>query len=113
MDRNVTRNILVGFAAVLVASGCAGNSESRRADAGYRDDLDRAAASVDEAEKSGAFESAGADLERARQKLAAAQKAADDGDEEVASRLAIEADLDAQVAVATARNSEMQAAVNE
>jgi hypothetical protein len=114
MDMNPVRNVLVGVAALIIVSGCAGDSASRRADErGYENDIDRAAASIDEAEKAGAFEQAGADLSRARAKLDAARKASQDGDEDVAQRLAVEADLDAQLASATARNQEMQAAVTE
>jgi hypothetical protein len=114
MDMNPVRNVLVGVAALVIVSGCAGDSASRRADErGYENDIDRAAASIDEAEKAGAFEQAGADLSRARGKLDAARKASEDGDEDAARRLAVEADLDAQLASATARNQEMQAAVTE
>lgn len=109
---NANRNVLVGVATLIVTSGCAGNSQ--RADAGsYRDDLARAAASIDEAEKAGADEHRSADLNRAREKLAAARKASEDGDKDVAQRLAIEAGLDADVATATARNEQMQSAVTE
>ncbi len=112
MDSKLMRNVLAGCAAVLAASGCAGSSE--RADAGaYRDSLVKAEASVDAAEKAGAYESGSADLNRAREKLAAARKASEAGDEEVAQRLAIEADLDADVASATAQNQELQDALSE
>jgi predicted metal-dependent hydrolase len=112
MDSRWTSNVLVGFAAMVIASGCAGNSQ--RADAGaYREDLARAEASIAEAEKVGAYEHGSADLNRAREKLNAARKASEDGDEDVAQRLAIEADLDADVAAATARNQQMQVAVTE
>jgi hypothetical protein len=112
MDSKYTRNVLVGFAAMVVASGCAGNSQ--RADAGaYQEEFARAEASIDEAEKVGAYEHGSADLNRAREKLNAARKASEQGDEDVAQRLAIEADLDADVAAATARNQEMQGAVTE
>jgi predicted metal-dependent hydrolase len=113
MDSRLTRNVLVGFAAMIVAAGCAGNSQ--RADSGTPDNdaIERAAASIDEAERAGAFEHGSADLNRAREKLTAARKASEEGDDDVAQRLAIEADLDADVAAATARNQEMQSAVTE
>jgi hypothetical protein len=112
MDSTCTRNVLVGVAVMVLASGCAGNSQ--RADAEtYQQDVARAAASIDEAEKAGAYEHGGADLNRAREKLTAARKASDSGDEDVAQRLAIEADLDADVASATASNQKMQGAVTE
>jgi predicted metal-dependent hydrolase len=112
MDSKCTRNVLVGFAAMVVVSGCAGNS--RREDtSAYQESFARAEASIDEAEKVGAYEHGSADLNRAREKLNAARKASEKGDEDVAQRLAIEADLDADVAAATARNQEMQGAVTE
>ena len=49
----------------------------------------------------------------ARQKLAAADKARQEGDDELAQRLAVEADLDATLAAAKARSHEMQSAVVE
>jgi glycerol-3-phosphate dehydrogenase len=114
MDAKLTRNVLVGFAALIVASGCAGNSSSRRAEtAEYQDLFERAEASIAEAERAGAYEHGSADLNRARDKLNTARKAAEDGDEVAAEWLAVEADLDADVALATARNQEMQAAVSE
>jgi type VI protein secretion system component VasK len=107
-----TRNVIVGLAATFVAAGCAGGS--KRADAtAQKEVIERAAASIDEAEKAGAYEHGSADLNRAREKLSAARKASEDGEDEVAQRLAVEADLDADVAAATARNQEMQAAVTE
>ena len=112
MDSNFTRNVIVGFAAMFVAAGCAGSQ--KRADAtAQKEVIERAATSIDEAEKAGAYEHGSADLNRAREKLNAARKASEDGDDDVAERLAVEADLDADVAAATARNQEMQAAVTE
>jgi hypothetical protein len=97
---------------MVVVAGCAGNSQRAHGDA-YREDFARAEASIDEAERVGAYEHGSADLNRAREKLNAARKATDDGDEDIAQRLAIEADLDADVAAATARNRAMQGAVAE
>jgi hypothetical protein len=111
LDSTYLRNALVGFAAVIALSGCAGNSQ--RGDRGYREDLARAEASIDEAQKLGALERGSTDLNRARAKLNAARKASEEGDEDVAQRLAVEADLDADVAAATARNQEMRVAVTE
>jgi hypothetical protein len=107
------RNLLVGVAVVLAVSACAGND--RRADAGSPEQqaIRRAEASINEAQSAGAFEQAGADLNRAREKLAKAQEAVKDGDEEIAQRLAVEAELDAEVAAATANNQEAQAALSE
>jgi hypothetical protein len=116
MDSKFARNVLVGCAVAIVAGGCAGNSQ-RRADRGddetYRDDFVRAEASIEGAQRLGAFESGGAELTRAREKLDAARRASEEGEAEVAQRLAIEANLDADLAVATARNQEAQSAVSE
>jgi hypothetical protein len=116
MDSNLARNVLVGCAVAIVAWGCAGNSQ-RRADRAddetYRDDFVRAEASIEEAQRLGAFESGGAELNRAREKLNAARKAAEDGEAAMAQRLAIEANLDADLAAATARNQDAQSAVSE
>jgi hypothetical protein len=105
------RNVLVGFAATVAASGCAGNSH--RGDQAYQEEVARAEASIDEAQKLGAVERASTDLNRARAKLNAARKASEEGDKDVARRLAVEADLDADLAAATARNQEMRVAVTE
>jgi hypothetical protein len=112
MESTYTRNLLAALAVAVVAWGCAGNSRREDSNA-YREDFARAEASINEAQSAGAFEHGGADLNRAREKLNAARKASEDGDDDVAQRLAIEADLDADVAAATARNQEMQAAVTE
>jgi uncharacterized small protein (DUF1192 family) len=75
--------------------------------------LIRAEATIQEAEESGAYEHGSAELESARDKLAAARTAVEDGDEERAGRLATEATLDAELAVAIASNRQMQSAVDE
>jgi hypothetical protein len=113
MDQFDIRNVLVGMVAAISVSACAGND--RRADAGAPEQqaIRRAEASINEAQNAGAFEQAGADLNRAREKLAKAREAMEEGDEEIAERLAIEAELDAEVATATADNQEMQAALSE
>lgn len=112
MDR-FTRNILVGCAAAVAAWGCAGNSQRTADEVAYREDFVRAEASIGEAERAGAYESGGAELNRAREKLNAARKASEEGDVVIAQRLAIEADLDADLAAATARNRDAQSAVSE
>jgi uncharacterized protein DUF4398 len=116
MNTGTTRNVMLGLAAaVTLTAGCAGGSASRRADTAtaYRGDLDRAAASIAEAEREGANEHGSADLNRAREKLNAARRAADEGDGALAQRLSVEAELDAEVALATERNATAQAAVDE
>jgi hypothetical protein len=106
------RNVLAGFAAVVALSGCAGNAE-RAGGSGYGAELTRAAQSIDEAERAATKPQGSGDLNRARQKLAAARKASDEGDKGLARRLAVEASLDAQVAAAAARNQVLQNAVAE
>ena len=118
MNHLCTRNVLVGIAATIAVTACAGNDRRdespRRGQAATleQDLFRRAADDIKEAESGGAYEQASADLNRAREKFAAAQEAADEGEDETAERLAIEASLDAQVATATARNQEMQAALS-
>jgi hypothetical protein len=109
---------MLGLAAAvtLTAAGCAGSeSTTRRADSGssYQDDLERAATSIAEAEREGATQHGGADLTRARDKLNEARRFAEAGNEVAAQRLASEASLDADVALATERNATAQAAVTE
>lgn len=78
-----------------------------------QDELVRAAASVDAAEQAGAYEHGSAEMNLARQKLAAAERAQQQGDDRQAQRLAVEADLDAELALAKADNRQLQAAVAE
>jgi hypothetical protein len=119
MNTGTTRTVMLGLAAVTVTlmAGCANESASRRdgrdAASSYQTDLDRAAASIAAAEREGATQHGGADLTRARDKLIEARRFADAGKEAAAQRLAVEAGLDADVALATERNATAQAAVNE
>ncbi|HZF27741.1 MAG TPA: DUF4398 domain-containing protein [Gammaproteobacteria bacterium] len=96
------------LAACLVAAGCAAERSLPKPE-----DLTRATASVEAAEKAGAYEHANVEMAQARRKLSSAQRALADGDRDVAARLAVEADLDAQLAMAKARSHETQAAVAE
>jgi hypothetical protein len=100
----------VGCALALLAlAGCAGN----RAAPEYQGDLQRAGRTVAEAEQEGAYQYGGAELNLAREKLRAAERAAEEGEDEEAQRLATEAELDAQLAMAISRNQQTQAAVQE
>jgi chromosome segregation ATPase len=101
-------SVPVVVAAALAGGGCASNRVVPN-----EEELARATASIEAAEKAGAFEHGGAELNKARQKLTAAKEAADEGETERAQRLAIEADLDADLAVAKSDNQEIQAAVAE
>jgi hypothetical protein len=82
-------------------------------DESYERIIERARASIDEAEQSGAREFGGAELALAEDKLRAAETAADDGEMERAEQLAVEADLDADLAVAITRNKQTQELVTE
>jgi uncharacterized protein involved in propanediol utilization len=96
------------LAACLTAAGCAAQRSLPRPE-----ELTRAAASVEAADKAGAYEHGKTEVTLARQKLSSAEKALAEGDKSVAVRLAEEADLDAQLAMAKARSRETQAAVAE
>ena len=110
MNRN--QRVLMFFGLMVVSAlvlGCANNARTSRADIpGYERDIARARASLAEAEQAGAADYGSAQLALARDKLRAAEQFADDGDTERARRLAIEADLDADLAVAITRNRETQ-----
>jgi len=103
-----TGSVFVVTAALLAVAGCASERSLPRPE-----EITRAEATIDAADKAGAYERGSTEMTLARQKLASAQKALADGDNGIASRLAVEADLDAQLAMAKARSHEMQAAVAE
>jgi len=77
------------------------------------DKLAVAKSSVDRAEQAQAAQYAQVELSTARNKLAAAQAAADKHDADVAARLADQADVDAQLAEYTARAKQQEELVNE
>jgi len=77
------------------------------------DKLAVAKSSVERAEQAQAAQFAQVELNSARNKLAAAQAAADDRDGAVAARLADQADVDAQLAEATARAKQQEQLVAE
>ena len=72
-----------------------------------------AKSSIDRAEQAQAAQFAQVELNAARNKFAAAQAAADKKDAEVAGRMADQADVDAQLAEATARAKQQEQMVNE
>ena len=115
MNTGTTRNVMLGLAAMTVTlmAGCAGSPSRGDSASGYQTDMDRASASISAAEREGATQHGGADLTRARDKLNEARKFAEAGNEVAAQRLAVEASLDADVALATERNATAQAAVTE
>jgi hypothetical protein len=77
------------------------------------DKLAVAQASLARAEQAQAAQFAQVELGQARSKLAAAQAAAEKRKKDVASRLADEADLEAQLAESTARENQQQQRVVE
>lgn len=113
MNRQQRVVLLFGLLLISVAMlGCANNSEQAAAPA-YTQDLSRARASIAEAEQAGAERYGGAELSLARDKLRAAEDAAAEGNVQRARQLAVEADLDADLATAITRNQETQALVTE
>jgi septal ring factor EnvC (AmiA/AmiB activator) len=77
------------------------------------DKLAVARSSVERAEQAQAAQFAQVELNSARNKLAAAQAAADKRDAEKASRMADQAEVDAQLAEFTARAKQQEQLVNE
>lgn len=108
MQHAKTMRVIGAIVVSVAAVACASNEVQPQ-----RQAMVRAQASIQEAEQSGAYEHGGAELESARDKLAQARLAAEDGDAERAERLATEARLDAELASAIASNQDMQAAANE
>lgn len=92
--------------AVFVA-GCASQPERPVAE------MSRAKALIEQAEQQGAQQFAGAELERARQKLSQADAAVERGDTEEAARLSLQAALDAELAGAKARSAEAKKSADE
>jgi len=118
MNRHQQRVVLL-FSLLLISAallGCANNGPvagSAAAPVAYEEDIERARASIAEAENAGAEELGSAQLTLAREKLTAAEDAVEDGASERARRLAVEAALDADLATAIARNRQTQALVTE
>ena len=77
------------------------------------DKLAVAKSAVERAEQAQAAQFAQVELNTARNKLAAAQAAADKRDADVAARMADQAEVDAQLAEFTARAKQQQQLVNE
>src|SRR5262245_23737659 len=101
MNRHQQRVVLL-FGLLLISAallGCANNARVATA-AEYEPDLARARASISEAEQAGAAEFGSAELTLAREKMRAAEDAAEEGESDRARNLAVEADLDADLATA-------------
>ena len=79
----------------------------------YESDLARARTSIAEAERAGAAEFGLAELASARDKVRAAELAAEDDEDQRARQLAVEAGLDADLAVAITRNRKVQELLTE
>lgn len=96
------------IAGMSVIAGCATTNE------GLREDIARTEASIQQVQESGMTrEAGGLELEQAKDKVARARKAFENGDEETAMRMAQEARLDADLAQAKARSRSAQQAVQE
>ncbi len=92
---------------VFTLAGCAGNEPRSTPD------VAAAQASIEQAERANAEQWAPRELAAARESLRRAEEAQAEGEEELAARLATRAELDAELAAATARNREAQNAVEE
>jgi len=105
----MTRTVMLSVAAVfaVVASGCASQGPKPI------EQLTRARTVVEQADKAGAQRYAAADLQRAHDQLANADKANSTGKYDEARRYAEAAEVDADVATARASDGEAQRAVNE
>jgi hypothetical protein len=118
MNRHQQRVVLL-FSLLLISAALLGCANNPRAEASadeaaaYEQDFDRARASIAEAQRAGAEERGRAQLTLAREKLRAAEEAVDSGESERARRLVVEARLDADLALAIARNQQTQALVAE
>lgn len=107
MRRTKSAAVGVAAASLAVLAGCANNPPATAVS------IDEAEERIDEAERAEAQRYATRELNMAREKLVAAREAQEEGDEERAARLASHAELDATLAIATADNESIQAAVDE
>jgi hypothetical protein len=109
MDQSIRRprfRVLVLLAAAAAATGCASAPMPT-------DRIALAERAVQDAERAGAVELAPLEMRNAREKLGAAQKAASEREAEQMSRLSEQAEIDAQLAEATARAEKSARAVTE
>ena len=104
---SVRNGIISTVLAGVIAAGCASAPQQPIAQA------TRAQTLIEQAEKAGAQEYAAADLERARDKLQAANAAAEKGKEEIAAQYATEAAVDAELASARASAGQARKAADE
>jgi hypothetical protein len=113
MNRNQRVVLLFGLLLIsAIVLGCANGGRVEQTVA-YEDDLDRARQSIREAEQAGAAEFGISELTLAREKLRAAEDAAQDADGVRVERLAVQAALDADLALAKNRNRKTQELASE
>lgn len=94
-------------AALILVGGCAGTPEAPD------QALARAEVGIENAERSGARQFATDELDAAREKLTRARAAVDQEDMLAARRYAEQAEVDAELAAATARNYKAQESADE
>ena len=101
--------ITAAAAALAVAMSLGGCASAPPA----KDKIAVASSSVQRAEQAGAQQTASVEMASARDKLAQAEKAADNRDAKIAYRMAEQADIDARVAEASANAAKSHQAVTE
>lgn len=101
----------LGIAALLAA--CASNGGRSAAVPPASGELAQARASIAAAEQAGAAEYGSAELSLAREKLTVAEREIEEGNYERAQQLAVEADLDADLAAAITRHRQTQLLAEE
>lgn len=102
------RNCALGAAAALVVAGCGGISDLTR------ERVARTETVVQQAQQTlGNSESGAIELQRARDSLEQAQRAVREEDDEKAQRLAHQAELDAELAIAKSQSANARKAADE
>jgi hypothetical protein len=105
---------LVGAVCVAALLGaCAGSAERSGAAPPVASELAEARASISAAEQAGAAQYGSAELALAREKLTVAEREAEEGNVVRAQQLAVEADLDADLATAITRHRQTQLLAEE
>lgn len=108
MSRDYLGPVLLASTLGVVLAGC-----SSAPDRDMTVQMTEAGSSIELAQQSGAAEYSAAALQRAREKLDAANRALEDGDEQRALNLAEEAELDAQLAAARSDRRKAQRSLEE
>jgi septal ring factor EnvC (AmiA/AmiB activator) len=107
MKNTFLRPGMMVLIATAFLAGCATTSDWPVAD------LTRAESAIEFAEENGAREFGSQALDQARDKLTAAKRAADQGEHDVATQLAKESQLDAELAAAKASRAKTEQSLNE